>query len=185
MTLAAGARMDAFAALVRRWNATHGLVSRGDLCQLEGRHIRDSLALLPWLRGTTLVDIGAGAGFPGIPLALARPGLAVTLLERSARKARFLRQAVMELKLGNATVAQTDANTFRAEAPFDSATIRAVAAPEAAWRLARPLLRRGGAALLQTSEPLPAARFPRGHRVASASAMAPSGRRCITVVAAC
>ena len=177
--------MGAFAALVRRWNATHRLVSRGDLAQLEARHIQDSLALLPWLRGAALVDIGAGAGFPGIPLALARPGLAVTLLERSARKARFLRQAIIELNLGNAAVAQADAETYRAPTPFDSATIRAVAAPDAAWRLARPLLRPGGAALLQSSEPLAPAPFPRGSRVASACAAAPSGRRCITVVAAC
>lgn len=185
MKSANGDRLRAFAALVRRWNDTHRLVAQGDLDYLEARHVEDSLALLPWLRGATLVDIGAGAGFPGVPLALARPDLAVTLLERSARKARFLRQAILELNIGNATVALADARRYRAPKPFDAATVRAVAAPAKAWALARPLLRPGGVALLQSSASLAAVAFAGGKRLASASAGAPeaSPKRLITAVA--
>ena len=179
------ARLAAYAGLLRRWNKTHRLVSRGDLDELEARHIDDSLALVPWLQGATLVDIGAGAGLPGIPLALARPDIGVTLLERSARKARFLRQVVLELALGNAEVVGEDARRYRPLALFDTATVRAVARPQCAWRLARPFLRAGGMALLQSNAPLAPLTFPAGRLVASAPTRA-AGRppRHVTAVAA-
>lgn len=178
--------LAAYAGLVRRWNRTHRLVSRGDLDELETCHIDDSLALVPWLKGATLVDIGAGAGLPGIPLALARPDIGVTLLERSARKARFLRQVVLELRLSNAQVVAEDARQYHPPALFDTATVRAVARPQCAWRLARPLLRVGGLALLQSNAPLAPLAFPNG-RVAASTSIRAAGRpapRHVTAVAA-
>ena len=188
MTLDANtrARLDAYAGLLRRWNRTHRLLGRADLPHLESRHIDDSLALLPWLCTGALVDIGSGAGLPGIPLALARPDLRVTLLERSARKVRFLRQAVLEIPVRNAEVAQQDARRYRPPARFDVATARAVARPELAWGLARRLLREGGVALLQSPASLGAVAFHGGSVVASGPAGGAAGRaagRHITAVA--
>ena len=158
-------RVDALlaqhASLVRRWGKVRNLVGPRDLDKLETRHIQDSLLLQEFFRSPPLpdvapqngyrwqlVDVGAGAGFPGIPLAIARPDIHVTLVERSEVKGRFLRQAVIELGLSNATVCIADANTLAAGA-FHVATARAVAPPPVAWPLLKRLLRPDGVALLQ------------------------------------
>lgn len=146
-------RLEAFEALIRRWSARGNLVSRGDLHRLRARHVEDSLALLPFCRGR-FADVGSGAGFPGVPLAIARPDMPVVLIERSARKGRFLRHAVIELGLGNVEVVIGDAAGYRPEPLFDTVAARAVAPPAAAWALLQPLLAARGQALLQSRERL-------------------------------
>ena len=164
MNLDARARMrlDAFGALVRHWNAAYSLVSRRDVSRLETRHIADSLSLVPWVKGARLGDVGSGAGFPGIPLAIAGPQWHVTLVERSERKARFLRQVLLELAIENAEVVAEDARQFDPGTPFDTVTARAVAKPPVAWEIARQLLRPGGCALLQSSSSLAGLSFSGG-----------------------
>ena len=174
-------RVDALlaqhASLVRRWGKVRNLVSPRDLGRLERRHIEDSLSLRAFLRSPPLadvapqdgyrwqlVDVGAGAGFPGIPLAIACPDLRVTLVERSEAKGRFLRQAVIELGLTNATVYVADANAI-APGTFHAATARAVAPPAKAWPLLRRLLRPDGVALLQAGRTLVPSLFPDGRIV--------------------
>ncbi len=174
-------RVDALlaqhASLVRRWSKVRNLVSPRDLGRLEKRHIQDSLSLQAFLRSPPLpdvvaqggcrwqlVDVGAGAGFPGIPLAIACPDLQVTLVERSEAKGRFLRQAVIELGLTNATVCVADAKAL-APGTFHAATARAVAPPAKAWPLLRCLLRPDGLALLQAGRALPPSLFPDGRIV--------------------
>ena len=147
-------RLDAFSELVRRWNRAYSLVSRRDADRLETRHIADSLSLLSWIEGTRLADVGAGAGFPGIPLAIAGPQWRVTLVERSEKKARFLRQALIELDLENAEVVSKDVRDFNPDTAYDTVTVRAVAKPPMAWDMTRHLLRPGGCALLQSSSSL-------------------------------
>ena len=159
------AKLDAFEALVRRWNRYGGLVAKGDLGRLRERHTLDSLAFLPWWRGR-LADVGAGAGFPGVPLAIARPAAPVALIERSERKSRFLRQALIDLPLGNVELVVADAAHYRS-ARFETVVARAVAPPPAAWRLVRPLLAPGGWGLLQSRERLGEALFAGGRVVAS------------------
>ena len=146
--------LAAFEALLRRWGRRYNLVSRRDLERLRQRHIEDSLALAPWCAGT-LVDVGSGAGLPGVPLAVVRPQLAVTLLERSERKCAFLRHVVIELGLENVAIEQADARRFRSAAGFRTGVARAVAPPAAAWRLVEPLLESGGTALLPSHYPSP------------------------------
>ena len=166
-----------YAALIRRWGKVRNLVGRHDLDELETRHIEDSLSLLVFLQVPPLpdhapdngyrwrlVDVGSGAGFPGIPLAIARPDIHVTLVERSQAKGRFLRQALIELGLANATVCIADANTLVPDG-FDIATARAVAPPVQAWRLLRRLLRPDGVALFQARSALTASLFPGGRIV--------------------
>ena len=155
-------RLDAFGELVRHWNRAYSLVSRRDADRLETRHIADSLSLVPWIEGVRLADIGSGAGFPGIPLAIAGPQWRVTLVERSEKKARFLRQALIELEIENAEVVLKDARAFDPDTPFDTVTVRAVAKPMIAWQIARRLLRHEGCALLQSSTSLAELAFPGG-----------------------
>ena len=166
-----------YAALVRRWGKVRNLVGPRDLGRLETRHIEDSLSLCAFLQVPPLadvspenghrwrlVDVGAGAGFPGIPLAIVRPDIHVTLVERSEGKGRFLRQVVIELGLSNATVCVADANTL-APGGFHVATARAVAAPAKVWPLLRRLLRCDGVALLQGGRAFEPSLFPGGRIV--------------------
>ena len=150
--------LEAYEHLIRRWNVRGNLVARADLERLRDRHIVDSLALLPWWSGG-LADVGSGAGFPGLPLAMARPESPVTLIERSERKVRFLRQVAIELSLGNVEVVEADVGRRHGRGSldgrvFDTVTARAVAPPGATWNLLRLLLGRGGVALLQSADPL-------------------------------
>ena len=155
-------RLDAFSELVRHWNRAYSLVSRRDADRLETRHIADSLSLVRWIQGTRLADVGAGAGFPGIPLAIAGPQWWVTLVERSDKKARFLRQALIELEIKNAEVVRMDVRDFDPGSPFDTVTARAVAKPPEAWEMTRHLLRPRGCALLQSSSSLADVAFAGG-----------------------
>ena len=163
-------RLDAFSELVRRWNRAYSLVSRRDADRLETRHIADSLSLLPWIQGARLADVGSGAGFPGIPLAIAEPQWFVTLVERSEKKARFLRQALIELDIDNAEVVPEDVRDFEPDSPFDAVTVRAVAQPTTAWEMTRHLLRPRGCALLQSSSSLAGLAFA-GGRIRRAEAV--------------
>ena len=182
---AARARLDAFGALLRRWNRVYNLVSRHDVQHLETKHVEDSLTLLPHVRGTRIADVGSGAGFPGIPLAIAREDWSVTLVERSATKARFLRQALIELDLRNATVVEQDVHAFRPATPFDTVTARAFAKPPVAWKAVRHLLRSEGVALLQTGAALPSTLFGDARVLSSERIALPGvpGERYVTAVA--
>lgn len=142
----------AFAALIRRWSDAMNLVSRADLGRLEARHLIDSLAFVPHVRGHTVADLGTGAGLPGLPIAIARPELDVTLLDRSEKRLRFVRQAIVELALGNVTVLAADASRFRPTTGFDTVVARALADPAATWRLARPLLAARGRLVWATAD---------------------------------
>ena len=88
------------------------------------RHLLDSLAILPYLTGDTLLDVGSGGGLPGIPIAIVKPELAVTLLDSNSKKTRFLQQAKAELALDNVTVVH--ARIEQADLPlFSIVTARA------------------------------------------------------------
>ena len=117
-----------YLALLARWNATYNLTAIRDPREMLSRHLLDSLAMQPFVRGLgTLADLGTGPGLPGIPLAIATPGLRVTLVESNGKKARFLREAVRRLGLGNVAVAESRIEAFRPDAGFDAITARALA----------------------------------------------------------
>ncbi len=123
----AGPLLD-YLALLARWNATYNLTAIRDPREMLAKHLLDSLAMQPFVRGlTTLADLGTGPGLPGIPLAIATPGLQVTLVESNGKKARFLREAVRQLKLGNVQVAESRIEAFRPGTTFDAITARALA----------------------------------------------------------
>ena len=123
----AGPLLD-YLALLARWNATYNLTAIRDPREMLAKHLLDSLAMQPFVRGLgSLADLGTGPGLPGIPLAIATPGLQVTLVESNGKKARFLREAVRQLKLGNVQVAESRIEAFQPGATFDAITARALA----------------------------------------------------------
>ena len=117
----------AYLALLRRWNSKFNLTAIRDEQQMAVRHILDSLAVLPHIEGHTLLDVGAGAGLPGIPLAIADPARHVTLLDGNGKKTRFMFQAVSELGLDNCAVVQQRVPDWQPGERFDGIVSRAFA----------------------------------------------------------
>ena len=101
---AAGDRLIAYLELLAKWNRTYNLTAIRDPLQAVRVHLLDSLAVLRELTEGSLADVGSGGGLPGIPLAIADPARQVTLNDANEKKGAFLRQAVIELGLANATV---------------------------------------------------------------------------------
>lgn len=143
----------AFADLLVRWNARSNLISRGDEKRVLSRHLLDSLSLAPLLQLPRVLDVGTGAGLPGLPLAIACPQAEFVLMDRSERRLRFVRHAIAELGLANASVCEADLATYRAQPLFDTVISRAVAAPAELWPMVRGLLADGGIALFQCGDP--------------------------------
>ena len=124
---ALSAPLLAYLALLLRWNATYNLTAIRDPREMVTKHLLDSLAMAPFVPDAPLADLGTGPGLPGIPLAIARPGCTVTLVESNGKKARFLREAVRTLGLANAEVAESRIEAFHPQAGFDAITARALA----------------------------------------------------------
>jgi 16S rRNA (guanine527-N7)-methyltransferase len=133
------AKLLKFLDLLQRWNKTYNLTAIRDPADMVARHLLDSLAVLPWLAGRRLLDAGSGAGLPGVPLAIARPQMAVSLLDGAGKKVRFLRHLCRELPLENAHPVQARLESFAPGAGFDAIISRAFASLAAFARAARHL----------------------------------------------
>lgn len=174
------ARFDAYRRLLLAWNAKFNLTAITDPDEIERRLFLDSLRLLPVVARLTadspgqLVDLGSGAGFPGIPLAIMQPERPITLIEATGKKVSFLNQAIAELNLGQTRAIHArgeDIARLPAErARYDLATARAVSSLPALIELSMPLLRVGGHAI-----------FPKGLELAAELA---AGRRAASLVGA-
>jgi 16S rRNA (guanine527-N7)-methyltransferase len=114
-----------YVALVAKWNRVYNLTAVRGPERMLTHHVLDSLAVVPYVGGKSIVDVGSGAGLPGIPLALALPHLEVTLVESSAKKSAFLKQAVIELDLRNVAVENIRAEAWRPDRLFDVVISRA------------------------------------------------------------
>ncbi len=160
----------AYLALLARWNATYNLTAIRDPRQMLVKHLLDSLAMHAHLDGIgSLADLGTGPGLPGIPLAIARPQLQVTLVESNGKKARFLREAVRQLKLANAGVAESRIEAFDAPGQFDAITARALATLPLILELGGHLLKPEGRLLaMKGAVPMDEiAALPAGWRIAA------------------
>ncbi|GLQ88434.1 16S rRNA (guanine(527)-N(7))-methyltransferase RsmG [Dyella flagellata] len=118
-------RLLDYLALLERWNAAYNLTAIRDPAEMVTRHLLDSLAILPHVRGETLADLGTGPGLPGIPLAIAAPGRQVLLVDSNGKKVRFLREAIRALKLEGVRAVQS--RVEEVEGQFDCITARAFA----------------------------------------------------------
>jgi 16S rRNA (guanine527-N7)-methyltransferase len=141
---ALSAPLLAYLALLHRWNGTYNLTAIRDPREMVSKHLLDSLAMHTHVADGTLADLGTGPGLPGIPLAIAKPGLRVTLVESNGKKARFLREAVRTLKLPNAEVAESRIEALDRPGVFDQITARALATLPQIVALGGHLLKREG-----------------------------------------
>lgn len=120
-------RFIAYVRLLAKWNNAYNLTAVRDPQEMITRHVLDSLTLLPYLHGQRLLDIGSGAGLPGIPLAIARPDLSFTLIDANAKKIRFIVQTIGELDLKNVDAVQARVENYRPAHKFDTLMSRAFA----------------------------------------------------------
>lgn len=165
---AAQARLLQFAALLAKWNRVYNLTALREDAQVASHHLLDSLAVLPHLDATRLVDVGSGGGLPGIPLAIARPQCEIALVETSHKKATFLQQARIELDLANVSVVNERVEQWQSEAVYDAVISRAFSDIADFVRLTAHLVGEGGRwyamkGVLPHDE---IARMPAGFRVA-------------------
>lgn len=144
----ARARLIAFVRLLDRWNRVYNLTAIRDPREMIPRHLLDSLSLRPFLDGRRILDLGTGAGLPGIPLAIAEPDWELHLLDSKGKKIRFLRQAALELGLSNVTAVQARMESYLPPEKFATIVARALAAPAEIVRLAHPLLAHPGRLLI-------------------------------------
>ena len=114
--------------LLNKWNKVYNLTAVREPQEMITRHILDSLSLLPFVSGRRVLDVGSGAGLPGIPLAIVCPERAFVLLDSNSKKTRFMQQAVWELGLGNVQVVHARVEDFAPEVLFDVVVSRAFAA---------------------------------------------------------
>lgn len=137
-------RLLDYIALIEKWNRVYNLTAIREPEKMVSHHLLDSLAVAPHLHAKRLLDVGSGAGLPGIPLALAKPDTHVTLLDSNHKKAAFLNQAVIELKLKNAEVCSERVESWQTQNRFDVIISRAFSDMGEFVRITRHLLAPGG-----------------------------------------
>jgi len=120
-------RLLAYLRLIAKWNRSYNLTAVRDETRMLTHHLLDSLAVLPHVRGPSVLDVGSGPGLPGIPLAIACPHWRLTLLDANHKKTTFLRQAIIELQLSNVDVVCERVEHWQAPARFDTVISRAFA----------------------------------------------------------
>jgi 16S rRNA (guanine527-N7)-methyltransferase len=113
--------------LLHKWNKTYNLTAVREPRLMVSRHLLDSLSIVSHIKGVRLMDIGSGAGLPGIPLALARPDIQCLLLDSNQKKTRFLVQTVASLGLENVEIIQNRIEKFQPDEKLDTLVSRAFA----------------------------------------------------------
>mgnify|MGYP003465541359 FL=1 len=111
---------------LREWNTRFNLTAIREPVDMVDKHLLDSLSIQPYLHGRRIADIGTGAGFPGLPLAVVNPRRQFTLIEATGKKVQFVRHAIEALRIENVEIVQARAETWRPLAPFDSVIARAL-----------------------------------------------------------
>jgi 16S rRNA (guanine527-N7)-methyltransferase len=125
---AAQTRLLRFVDLLARWNRAYNLTAVSDPWETIPRHLLDSLSVQPFLFGDSILDLGTGAGLPGLPLAILEPQRRFWLLDSNQKKLRFVRQVVLELRLDNVELVHARIETYRPGRNFSTIVSRAVAA---------------------------------------------------------
>ncbi|WP_150047730.1 16S rRNA (guanine(527)-N(7))-methyltransferase RsmG [Methylomonas rhizoryzae] len=136
-----------FVKLIEKWNKAYNLTAVRDPLQMVDLHILDSLTVLPHLKPPKVADVGTGAGLPGIPLAICLPEFQFVLIDTNSKKTRFVRQAVLELKLRNVEVVHGRVEELRLQPLCSTVICRAFAAMSDILKLSGHLLAENGVLL--------------------------------------
>jgi len=136
-----------FIKLIEKWNKAYNLTAIRDKEDMVRLHLLDSLTVLPFVEGRRVIDIGTGAGLPGIPLAICLPQIEFTLLDSNAKKTRFVQQVVLESGLKNVAICHSRAEQYQPGPVFDTVITRAFASLPDIIELTGHLLAEGGVLL--------------------------------------
>lgn len=115
-----------YLSLLSKWNRAYNLTAVRDLDNMLTHHVLDSLAVLPYIQGSECLDVGSGAGLPGLILALARPQQHWCLLDSNGKKVRFMKQALLELLPANVSVIQSRIEDYQPSIRYSTIVSRAV-----------------------------------------------------------
>ena len=137
-------KLLSYIAMIHKWNKVYNLTAIREPENMLTQHILDSLSVVPHIHGATMLDVGCGAGLPGIPLALARPEMEVTMLDSSHKKTAFVQQALIELGIRNAKVICGRVEALSPEKKFDVVISRAFSDLAEFVKLAGNLVAKGG-----------------------------------------
>ncbi len=140
-------RLLRYAELLRHWGRVYNLTAIDQPEDVIRLHLLDSVSIWTYVPGTRILDVGTGAGLPGIPLAVLLPQRQFDLLDRSAKKIRFVLQAAIELRLKNVRTVQTRVEGFEPDAKYDAILVRAFGSLGEIWRQTRRLLNERGVVL--------------------------------------
>jgi len=140
---ASAERLARFLGLMHKWNRGQNLTAVTEPAEMVARHVLDSLAGLPWVRGERVLDVGSGAGLPGIPLAIVEPAWRVVLLDSRGKRIQFLKYVKQALGLENVEIAQARFEKYPVDGKFDTLTARAFAAFPELFRGALPFINAG------------------------------------------
>ena len=155
---------------LREWNQRFNLTGITDPVDMVRKHLLDSLSVQPYLHGKLIADVGTGAGFPGLPLAVINPGREFALIEATGKKARFVRHAADAMELTNVDVIPARSEDWRGPAPYDIVLTRALGKLEEFVRVAGHLCAPRGRMLAM-----------KGRRPDSEIAALPPGWRAVAV----
>jgi 16S rRNA (guanine527-N7)-methyltransferase len=136
-----------YAHVLIKWRRVYNLVGARSLSEVITHHLLDSLSVVSAVAGRRLLDMGSGAGLPGLPIAMALPDLQVTLLDANAKRTRFLEHAVQTLRLRNVEVVRERAENYNPPQRFDRIVSRALCGWAEFAALAEPLLGETGQVL--------------------------------------
>jgi 16S rRNA (guanine527-N7)-methyltransferase len=130
----------AFIKLIEKWNKAYNLTAVRQPEDMARLHILDSLAVLPFVKGQRVAEIGTGAGLPGMPLAMFLPEVEFSLVDSNSKKTRFVQQAILELKLKNVSVLHRRVEDIQAQPVFSTVIMRAFASLQDIMQLTRHLI---------------------------------------------
>ncbi len=136
-----------YLALLIKWNRVYNLTAIRDIEQMIPKHVLDSLAVLPYICGTRILDVGTGAGLPGLLLAIARPDWQCVLVDSNAKKIRFIKQVIIELKLDNVEAVSSRIENFNDQKLFDTIISRAYTDIQSFYMQTERLCSNGGCLL--------------------------------------
>ncbi len=145
-------QLMAFLQLMVKWNRVYNLSAIKEPEEMVSLHLLDSLSVLPFLHGKRCIDVGTGAGLPGLPLAIAKPEVEFVLLDSNSKKTRFIQQVCIELGLKNVEPLHERVENYNPEQKFDTVIARALSALPNLLTKTRHLLLDGGKLLAMKSK---------------------------------